>query len=489
MFVFFEILFFLCYLANLHSSVMNYAFIAITMLALALSLYNIKFGLYIALSELILGSKGYLLYYSTLHFKLSLRIAIFACVMFAWLISEIRNKNLKNIFKPLKDHKEIYFFSGFCLLGLIMAIISKNRLNDIFFDFNGWLYLLYILPFANVFSKYSDFFDKFKKIAVAGLLTLCLKSFVFLFLMSHKFAYVDTLYRYGRDTLFGEFTAGIGFYRIFSQTHIFILIGLIACLTILFLFKKGSLKIYSNKLILALAIILFSVILMSLSRSFWLSAALTGLILIIGAWLLKLAQSKQTGKFLILVLLISVVSAGLISYVVKFPFPEPLSNDALQALSNRFDANEAVSSRQNQIMPLLNKIKLHPILGSGWGTLVTYESFDPRIVTAKNPKGEYTTFAFELGYLDLLLKFGLAGVLSFLYLICQLLIKIKKTAINTTNEFDKYFLLGLLLGLVALTITHAFSPYLNHPLGIGYIIVLYTIIINLKLRPQNPVIH
>ena len=140
-------------------------------------------------------------------------------------------------------------------------------------------------------------------------------------------------------------------------------------------------------------------------------------------------------------------------------------------------------------MPLLNKIKLHPILGSGWGTLVTYESFDPRIVTAKNPKGEYTTFAFELGYLDLLLKFGLAGVLSFLYLICQLLIKIKKTAINTANEFDKYFLLGLLLGLVALTITHAFSPYLNHPLGIGYIIVLYTIIINLKLRPQNPVIH
>jgi multisubunit Na+/H+ antiporter MnhE subunit len=42
------------------------------------------------------------------------------------------------------------------------------------------------------------------------------------------------------------------------------------------------------------------------------------------------------------------------------------------------------------------------------------------------------------------------------------------------NRFNEYGFLvtGLLVGFFSLIFTHMFSPYLNHPLGIGYLLML-----------------
>ena len=86
-------------------------------------------------------------------------------------------------------------------------------------------------------------------------------------------------------------------------------------------------------------------------------------------------------------------------------------------------------------------------------------SNDPRI-RAEFPDGRYTTSAFEWGYLDIWLKIGLLGLLAYLILIVKI-----------ARESLKAGLLGeiLFIALTALVITHTFSPYLNHPLGIGFI--------------------
>ncbi len=125
----------------------------------------------------------------------------------------------------------------------------------------------------------------------------------------------------------------------------------------------------------------------------------------------------------------------------------------------------AVRSRWDLLPPLGREIIKHPIIGSGFGTTVTYKSSDPRAVQV-NPGGIFTTYAFEWGFLDIMLKIGLTGLIVYLLLIG----KIWRSGwrLGQSGEFISF---GLLLGLGALLATNFFSPYLNHPLGIGYIIL------------------
>ena len=143
-----------------------------------------------------------------------------------------------------------------------------------------------------------------------------------------------------------------------------------------------------------------------------------------------------------------------------------MMQDRLKAISGE----AGVSSRWN-LLPELNKgIMKHLLFGSGFGSTITYKSEDPRILET-NPSGMYTTYAFEWGYLDTIYKIGILGLLAYLILIWKIFqagyIAIK----NQTKQNIRNLLLGMILGLIVLLITHVFSPYLNHPLGIGYIII------------------
>ncbi len=131
-----------------------------------------------------------------------------------------------------------------------------------------------------------------------------------------------------------------------------------------------------------------------------------------------------------------------------------------------FASDAAGSSRRNQLLPLVSAIAHHPVVGSGFGTSVTYVSQDPRIV-AQHPDGQYTTTAFEWGYLDMILKFGLAGLVIYGYLVVLLVYRL-----TTNPELPLGVKIGLIGGLVAIAVTSVVSPYLNHPLGIGYVVVV-----------------
>jgi O-antigen ligase len=134
----------------------------------------------------------------------------------------------------------------------------------------------------------------------------------------------------------------------------------------------------------------------------------------------------------------------------------------------------AVRSRWDLLPPLGKAIVKHPIIGSGFGTTVTYKSSDPRAVQL-SPDGQFTTYAFEWGYLDILLKIGLAGLVVYLLLI----VKIWRSGWRSGRSGD-FMPLGLLLGISALLATNFFSPYLNHPLGIGYILLCNSFFVKLK---------
>jgi len=111
---------------------------------------------------------------------------------------------------------------------------------------------------------------------------------------------------------------------------------------------------------------------------------------------------------------------------------------------------------------LWQEISQAPILGKGFGTTVVYQSSDPRFLE-QSADGLYETYAFEWAWLDLWLKLGILGVLIYLWF----LIKLIRDALSLKQ-------IGVVLCLVALAMVNVFTPYLNHPLGLGALMLIAT---------------
>lgn len=348
------------------------------------------------------------------------------------------------------------------LCGLIWGLIQGNNFGDVFLDFNNWLYFLLVLPIFSL-AKQEEFRQNILSVLVACVAWLGIKSLILLYIFSHSFEWaLPELYKWVRDTRVGEITpAGAGFYRVFIQSQIFSLLFFFVLLW----------QDYKNKNYV-LQIICLSTILLSFSRSYWL-----GLVFGLGMFFLTLIFLKK--RFLDIlklfgkIVLVAIVSLAIVYLITTLP-PGGGRIDLAGLFGKRATEMEAASSsRMAQLEPLTKEIIKHPVIGSGFGTTVTYLSDDPRIVPeTAGGSGEFTTYAFEWGYLDMILKFGLVGLIIYMILIFNIL---KGLLISKKNSLfpvpGSRLNLGFSSALVALLVVNIFSPYLNHPLGIGFIIL------------------
>ena len=165
--------------------------------------------------------------------------------------------------------------------------------------------------------------------------------------------------------------------------------------------------------------------------------------------------------------------------IVKFPIPQSGANfNASKIIKDRasqITTEAGVSSRWNLLPPLFSEIKKAPIIGKGFGTTITYISNDPR-VREKNSDGIYTTYAFEWGLLDIWLKIGLFGLLIYIFIIINIIKKLLESKKNISQ--NNLINIGIAVSLIVLFVINIFSPYLNHPLGIGIILLSYFLIFN-----------
>ncbi|KKS40010.1 MAG: hypothetical protein UV02_C0049G0001, partial [Candidatus Kuenenbacteria bacterium GW2011_GWA2_42_15] len=390
------------------------------------------------------------------------------------------------------------------------------------------------------------FWFVFKSVVSAALIWLILKTLILLYIFSHQFIWaLPELYRFVRDTRVGEITAFSGnFYRVFIQSQIYALLGFCILLPISNKIKNPKLKIQNlfNSYHLLLIICLTTVII-SFSRSFWVGLAAglffyffitlffktkfldiikiftkiillgglsagfifinivffsshafwVGLVLLLYLYLfislfLKFKMFNII-KLFIKPLAIIGFSVGIIFAVINLPPKISRANLGQLFLSRTTMVEAAGSSRLNMLKPLLDAILRQPLIGSGFGATVTYKSADPRVTSATaGGSGEFTTYAFEWAYLDLLLKIGLFGVFIYLLLIFKLLQALwQRVKLQTPNlelkigskfkipnsKFQIQSLsVGLFAALTALLAVNVFTPYLNHPLGIGFILIV-----------------
>ncbi len=467
-----------------------YAYFIIVGLVFIVSLYRLEYGVFAALVELFIGSQGHLLSINIGQFAVSIRIGIFIAVMLVWLIWIARKKLFSQTFKYLRENNKIILLALVCFWGLVFALIRGNSPINIFLDFNAWLYFLYFFPLVTI-SQQSGQINRLLQIFTASITATAIKALIFLYVFSHHFASMRDFYKWGRDTRWGEFTLIQGnLYRIFSQSQIFILIGFFIIIGFLIFKGKSNYRVTKNQYLAIILFLLLTTTIISLSRSFWVALILTAIVILYIAFRYYKFNWKDVGLITIRLLFLTVLSYGLINAIVSFPYPKTDADASAGALiSQRFSIDDnALSSRWSQLPALTKEITKHPIIGSGWGSTVTYLSQDPRILNENNPSGQYTTFAFEWGYLDLILKIGLIGLIIYLVLLWSIF---KNYLALWKKNSDRYFralIIGFLLGLFALIITHGFSPYLNHPLGIGYIIILLAMqepLSKLKFEPET----
>lgn len=460
-------------------------FFALIASFLVLSLVNLEYAFWVVLTELVIGSKGYLFYLEADGLILPIRIAFWLIIMSAWIANAgkgllKKDASLGSIVPLIKSPNINYILALalFTSLGLLTGYLQQNTLPNIFFDFNAWLYFLLIFPAYSIFSSGKKL-NNLKLAFTAAIAWLSVKTFVILYLFSHNFSFIGPVYKWIRSSGVGEITlVEEGFYRIFFQSHVFIIP---AFFLLYFLYSshlspsetKQSLKKLFVKLV-SLSTLL-SVILITLSRSFWLGVAAGVTSFFAFQFIIKKQNYKQLLTQAAHLSLVAILSIIIIISIVKFPFPSALgdySTTSLLANRTKIENNEsAVSSRWALLPKLWTQIKSSPMVGKGFGSIITYTSSDPR-VQASTAAGEYTTYAFEWGWLDIWLKTGIFGLLAYLALIAKLLIgnlKLSKKEPNNTIHP------ALFISLLSLVVVNIFSPYFNHPLGIGFLIILIII--------------
>ncbi|MFA5021956.1 MAG: O-antigen ligase family protein [Patescibacteria group bacterium] len=452
------------------------AFFAILGVALVLVLLKQEYGLYLILAELFIGGFGHLFSFSVYDFSISIRMALFALVLSVWLIRQILNFKLSIPKIPI-----LYYLFFLILIGGVINGLWHNALTAVFFDANAWVYFILIFIFFDLI-KNKEIVDDILQILVGSTAYLALKTIGILILFAQGITGIGGFfYKWLRDSGAGEVTYVSGsIFRVFLQSQIYCLIGLAIVLVILL---AGYKKFDKKVLVFTIGYLYLTslALIISQSRSYWVGAVAALFLILIFSWWQFGFRIKKTIT-LVAVLVIMVLSQLLLIQIMTGNFTGNI-------IANRFGnlkSEPAGISRLNQLPPLLFNIEQQAIFGYGFGKQLTYVSQDPRIVK-NHPGGIYTTYAFEWGYLDIALKVGVIGLLVYLALIVQMFyqefrrIRNYELRIMNNKEFqipNSYFLIpGLLAGLLALGVTNIFSPYLNHPLGITYLL-LASVIIN-----------
>ncbi|MDO8571227.1 MAG: glycosyltransferase, partial [bacterium] len=394
-------------------------FFLFTILALILSLKNLTYGVAFALGELIIGSKGHLFSLPISGVDVSVRVGIFCVVIIAWILGMAIRKH-EDHFSFLKSRfiKWYALLGVFIVWGIIQGIIQHNTFSNLFSDANAWLYFLFAFPLYTALRSQKEI-SVIMNVAKVALYALLVKTFFFLYIMTHQTVGQDvvyTLYRWLRTTGVGEITQfEWGGVRVFFQSHIYAVIAFFVCLPAVQRFIGGNTKDQKrflhgwklHKYTIMLLVGCTAAIALSFSRSFWVVSAITYISWVVFSlfqrvpWrsLIDTVSINASIKFISLVLLIAVSA---------FPFPQPTGIFGISSFAKRFQdiGSEAAAASRWSLLPVLTSaISAHPFLGYGFGKTLTYTSFDPRVRELEKT-GTFTTYAFEWGYLDVVIKIG-----------------------------------------------------------------------------------
>lgn len=416
--------------------------------------------------EIAIGSKGALFKINgdeNNNGGVSVRIVIYAAFLFGWLFSSIWNRPWRHWRSWLKGRASYLALAAMILYGLLIGYLRGNVAHYID-DANAWTTWILIVPVLDIVARErARVQHDVLPAVIAAVFWIPIKTLFFFYFFGHGFlTYATGMYFWIRRTGVGEVTkVALNAFRIFFQSHIYA-VGVSLWLFVWFASREKRASWAQALLVLSV-----TELLISLSRSFWIGTAV-GLVGVAGWWWftkhrLPIFAVKRTVAAFGAALLIM---AG----TLIIPLPPVDTSSLFGLLGSRANLGEdAAVSRWHLLAVLKNKIAEHPITGSGFGATVTYETKDPRIIAESG--GLYTTYAFEWGWLEHWVKFGILGIPIMAWVLLSLGRRLWK------SELSEWMRLAGIFSLFSLAVIHIFTPYLNHPLGILPIIALEALIL------------
>ncbi|MCW1892558.1 MAG: O-antigen ligase family protein, partial [Candidatus Uhrbacteria bacterium] len=431
-----------------------FAWVAYKRPALALSAF---------LLELTIGSKGALLQLGGWPGVLSLRVVLFVALFLGWGLNVLVHHRVPQVIRLLASRKAWMFLVAMAGYGALRGLAFHHEQAGA--DANAWVFLALLAPVLDVADRYGKDLKRYAFGAfIAGIVWLGVKTIGLEYLFSHGFKSISPqAYLWVRRTGVGEVTlVTANAFRIFMQSYIWLIPALFGVVSYAISHQKDS-HLHKTKThrLFFLAIIL-ATLGISLSRSIWIGCAVGGLLLIA----LYRARFFQAWKSLIGFVVSGIAAFVIIFVTLAFPIPHVDMASMKTLFGSRASTSDAAAaSRWNLLPPVMEKIKQHPILGNGFGATITYESKDPRILQ-EHPDGMYTTYAFEWGWLEHWVKMGIFGFLAVIIVLFSL---VRRVATSQLPEWTRYAALATIAALAAV---HVFTPYLNHPLGLGMLFMI-----------------
>lgn len=442
----------------------------LALLCAVLAFKKLDSALLLVFIELFSNPHGALLLANVGGFAVSMRMAIFIGVMTGWGIGWLMRR-----YQPsLKDGRaQIFLFVAFAAaLGFIIGVFTRDPVA-VFKDGNAYLYLFYLLPVLCVTWTHRHRNDLLQILA-AGAIWAAFLSFSILYIFTHFWvALLTPVYELLRDLRIAEVTdVGNGVYRVFVQSQMF---------TAIFGWFVLALSLTKEKRrwLVGLGAVIIAIVLLALSRSFWVGLIPAFVFLLFMLYRTARPKFSVAARFVCWSALTAVMGVALLLVVALFPVPDPslAGGSLIDSLKDRTTeiGDAGISSRWKLLTPMLNTIFESPLVGHGFGKAVTFQTDDPRI-RAINPDGTWSTTSMEWGWLELWIKMGIFGPIGFLYAAYEL---IKRLWVYCWTE-QAWIGLALVTGLIFIYGTHFFSPYLNHPIGLGYLLFLIPFLPNKK---------
>lgn len=376
-----------------------------------------------------------------------------------WLAQIIRKKKIHP--QLPKNIKIGLTVAGiFVLISIVNGLFNQHA--NILIAQDAVLYLFFLLLFpALEMLKNSD--ATLVKIARGYILGSAVFSLITFFIYSSGIGFLpDTYYHWFRNVAAGKITdMGSSFFRIVLPEHLIIVpIILIIAAYLMKNPKQKTLWFYllCSSFVLAL----------NFSRIYFVGLALGFVILAIKQGLKRWFLIFAASAALILILF---TSTHLIASRGQSMGLELLGVRMGGVTTPNDDLSGAI--RLALLPDIFRTIKLHPWLGSGLGTTVSYAHPVTKIIETRTQ--------FDWGYLEMLAELGIFGAfayLAFLLVILYSLARLTYSA-NASTDVSNPLLRGLLAGGVALFVINITTPALFQGFGVLYFVF---IIVMLKLK-------
>lgn len=409
---------------------------------------------YLVIAEIFLGGSGHFVEFYGLSIR-TLFLGVYVCLYTGHQILT-RHKRVE-----LLIPRTLYLLLGTFILSVLWAALSgmlhHNATKLIIQDIIPFVFFALLLP-AHQLVKDKSSYPFLIRLALVFIFGSALFSLLTLILFSTGTTLLQgSYYHWFRDIVGGKLTnMGNGFWRIVAPEHLLVLPITLVVSSLLMRQKRNTL------LYAALLACLF-ILTINFSRGYFL-ALFVALIPLLYKHTFK--QWFTTSALCLTSILIIFCATSFVASGAK-TFGLELFGLRIQSFTSP-RIEESTYTRSALLTPIVQKFKSHPIVGSGFGSTVTF--INP--VTQK----EITTPQFDWGYFEIITEFGLIGALVYFFLVA-FIISLTTLYIQTTTLHPD-FLVGILGGLVSLLITNLTAPALSHVFGILYLTFTLAIILH-----------